>query len=176
MAFRNFIVSDGAKEASFIPREPREFSYGMGSPSTSVNNNDVDAVMLEPTIVTEEVISLNIGEVSLAIKALPDVEILSSDDVSKTYAGTSGIAGRVRERKGTEMKTSKPPTKRELDIPTLLSRASKKKKLQEKVVGTIPSEGSYDEDIHGKSLLCSHKIIRKFHTVLNLTMCRVTEY
>ena len=48
MAFRNFIVSDGAKEASFIPREPREFSYGVGSPSTSVNNNDLDAMVLEP--------------------------------------------------------------------------------------------------------------------------------
>ena len=159
MAFRNFIVSDGAKEASFIPREPREFSYGMGSPSTSVNNNDVDAIMLEPTIITEEAIPLNVEEVPLAIKALPDVEILSSDDVSKTYAGTSGIAGRVRERKGTEMKASKPPIKRKLDIPTLLSRASKKKNSQDKSVAAIPSEGSDDEDIHGKSSLCLHKII-----------------
>lgn len=127
MTFRNFIVSDGAKEASIIPREPREFSYGVGSPSTSVNNNDVDAMALEPTTIIKDVIPLNAEEVPLTIKAFPDVEILSSDDVPKTYAGTFGIADRVRERKGTEMKASNPPIKRKLDIPTLLSRASKKK-------------------------------------------------
>ena len=153
MAFRNFIVSDGAKEASFIPREPREYSYGVGSPSTSVNNNDVDAMALEPTVMIEEVVPLNAEEAPLTIKALPDVEILSSDDVPKAYAGTSGIADRVRERKGTDMKASKPPIKRKLDIPTLLSRASKKKNSQEKVVAA--TESSDDEDIHGKSALQS---------------------
>ena len=117
MAFRNFVVSDGAKEASFIPRDPREFSYGMGSPSTSFNNNDVDAMVLEPTAIIEEVIPLNSEEVPLAIEAFPDVEILSSDDVPMTYAGTFGIADRVRERKGTEMKASKPPITRNLTYP-----------------------------------------------------------
>ena len=87
----------------------------------------------------------------MTIKALPDVEILSSDDVPKAYTGTSGIADRVRERKGTDMKVSKPPIKRKLDIPTLLSRASKKKNSQEKVVAA--TERSDDEDIHGKSAL-----------------------
>ena len=125
----------------------------MGSPSTSVNNNDVDAIMLEPTTIIEEVIPLNAEEVPLAIKALPDVEILSSDDVSKTYVGTSGIAGRVHERKGTEMKASQPPIKRKLDIPTLLSRASKKKNSQDKTAAAIPFEDSDDEDIHGNRLL-----------------------
>ena len=47
MAFRNFVVSGGAREASFIPRDPKEFS-GVGSLSTLVNNNDVDAMELEP--------------------------------------------------------------------------------------------------------------------------------
>ena len=101
----------------------------------------------------EEVIPLNAEEMPLAIKAFPDVEILSSDDVPKTYDGTSSIADRVRERKGTEMKASKPPIKRKLDIPTLLSRASKKKNSQDKAVAAMPSEGSDDEDIHGKSSL-----------------------
>ena len=125
----------------------------MGSPSTSVNNNDVDAMVLEPAAIIEEVIPLNAEEVPLAIEAFPDVEILSSDDVPMTYAGTSGIADRVRERKGTEMKASKPPIKRKLDIPTLLSIAAKKKKFQDKVVGAIPSEGLDDEDIHGERSL-----------------------
>ena len=153
MAFRNFIVSDGAKEASFIPREPREYSYGVGSPSTSVNNNDVDAMALEPTVMIKEVVPLNDEEAPLTIKALPDVEILSSDDVPKAYASTSGIADRVRERKGTDMKASKPPIKRKLDIPTLLSRASKKKNSQDKTAAAIPSKDSDDEEIHGKRLL-----------------------
>ena len=153
MTFRNFVVSDGAKEASFIPRDPREFSYGVGSPSTSVNNNDVDAMVLEPAELVEEVIPLNAEEVPLAIEAFPDVEILSSDDVPMTYVGTSGIADRVRERKGTEMKASKPPIKRKLDIPTLLSRASKKKNSQDKAAAAIPSEGSDDEDIRCKCSL-----------------------
>ena len=46
MYFRNFVGS--AKEVSFLPKEPREVSYGAGSPSVSVNNQEVDAQMIQP--------------------------------------------------------------------------------------------------------------------------------
>ena len=81
------------------------------------------------------------------------MEILSSDDGPLTYSGTSGIADRVHERKETEIKAAKPPIKRKLDIPTLLSRATKKIASQDKTAASVPSEKSDDEYIHGKSLL-----------------------
>lgn len=48
MAFRNFVVVGGARETSFLPKDPQEVSYGVGSPSVSVNNNDVDILAVEP--------------------------------------------------------------------------------------------------------------------------------
>ena len=109
--------------------------------------------MLEPAVSIEGVVHINAEEAPLAIEAIPDVEILSSDDGPLTYAGTSGIADRVRERKGTEIKAAKPPIKRKLNIPTLLSRDTKKIASQDKTDASVPSENSDDEDIHGKSLL-----------------------
>ena len=47
-AFRNFVVVGGTRETSFLPKDPQEVSYGVGSPSVSVNNNDVDALAVEP--------------------------------------------------------------------------------------------------------------------------------
>ena len=48
MAFRNFVVAGGVKEISFIPKDPKDVSAGVGSPFVSVNNNDVDAQLIEP--------------------------------------------------------------------------------------------------------------------------------
>ena len=48
MAFRNFVLSGGAKEVSFLSQGPKEASYGGGSPFVSVNNNDVNVVAVEP--------------------------------------------------------------------------------------------------------------------------------
>jgi hypothetical protein len=48
MSFRNFVVADGAREMSFLPRNPEEVSYGVGSLSVSVNNQEDDAQMVEP--------------------------------------------------------------------------------------------------------------------------------
>ena len=84
-------------------------------------------MVLEPITSVEGMAPINAEEAPLAIEGIPYVEILSSDDGPMTYAGTSGIADRVRERKGTGMKVSKPPIKRNLDIPTPLSRVIKQK-------------------------------------------------
>lgn len=73
MAFRNFVVSGGAKEASFIPRDFRDFSYGVGSPSVLVNNNDVEAMVLEPMTSVEGMAPINVEEAPLAIEGIPDV-------------------------------------------------------------------------------------------------------
>jgi hypothetical protein len=48
MSFRNFVVADGAREASFLPKNPDEVSYGVGSPSISVNNQEDNSQMVEP--------------------------------------------------------------------------------------------------------------------------------
>ena len=48
MSFRNFVVADGAKETSFLPKNPEEVSYGVGSPYVFVNNQEDDAHMVEP--------------------------------------------------------------------------------------------------------------------------------
>lgn len=48
MSFQNFVVADGAKEASFFLKDPNEVSYGVGSPSILVNNQEDDAQMIEP--------------------------------------------------------------------------------------------------------------------------------
>jgi hypothetical protein len=48
MSFQNFVVADGAREASFLPKNPEEVSYGVGSPSVSVNNQEDDAQKVEP--------------------------------------------------------------------------------------------------------------------------------
>ena len=48
MSFRNLVVAGGARETSFLPKDPNEVSYRVGSPSVSVNNNDLDALAIEP--------------------------------------------------------------------------------------------------------------------------------
>ena len=53
MPFRNFVVAGGAKETNFLPKDPNEVSYGVGSPSVSVNNDDVDAMIIEPLATAE---------------------------------------------------------------------------------------------------------------------------
>ena len=52
MAFRNFVVSGGAKEVSFLPIGSKEFSYGVGSPFVSVNNNNFDVIDVEAEATT----------------------------------------------------------------------------------------------------------------------------
>ena len=62
MSFRNFVVVGGARETSFLPKDPKEVSYGVGSPSVSVNNNDVDALAFELIAATKlrlQVIKVN---------------------------------------------------------------------------------------------------------------------
>ena len=74
------------------------------------------------------------------------------------------------------MKASKPPIKRELDIPIPLSRVIKQKESQDKIAATAPSEDSDDEDIHGNNplrLKYRHKINLKLQTAHHSNMCRV---
>ena len=163
MAFRNFVVSGGAKEASFIPRDPKEFNYGVGSPSVSVNNNDVDAMVVEPITAVEAFTPADTKETPLAIESVPDVEVLSSDDGPVTLARSSGIADRVRERKGTVMKAPKPPVKRKFDVQASLSRATKQKEFQYETIVTAASEDPDDDDIHGKTYRASSIIITFFY-------------
>ncbi|GJV72696.1 hypothetical protein Tco_1492691 [Tanacetum coccineum] len=48
MAFGNFVVAGNDKDMSFIIKSKNEESFGIGSPSVSVNNNDVDAAPTQP--------------------------------------------------------------------------------------------------------------------------------
>lgn len=83
-----------------------------------MNNNDVDAMMIEPLAMAEASVPSNTEEAPLTIGDVPDLEILSSDDGPITFAGSTGISNRVRERKWTSAKASNPPAKRKFDIPT----------------------------------------------------------
>lgn len=120
MAFHNFIVSGGAKEVSFIPRDPKDFSYGVGSPSISVNNNDVDAPMVEPIAITEPSMLMNTEKTPLIVENIVDSDDLPSNSDQVIIVGSSGIADMVRDRKGISAKALKMIPKRKLDIPTLL--------------------------------------------------------
>ena len=153
MSFRNFVVADGAKETSFLPRNPEEVSYGVGSPSVSVNNQEDDAKMVEPIaslqpskpdkkskpMVTEETSQLveNVAESD---------DPLSEDDQVTIIGSSSGIADRVRNRKGTSAKLVKPTPKRKLILPTPPSRNTRQKGQ----IITKKAAEALDEDIHGK--------------------------
>ena len=99
MAFRNFVVSGGAKEASFLPKDPNEVSYGVGFPSISVNNKKGDARMVEPIASAKPSKAselVNIGESSQLVKNVADsVDPLSEDDRVMIVGSSSGIAERV---------------------------------------------------------------------------------
>ena len=153
MSFRNFVVADGARETSFLPKNPEEVSYGVGSPSVSINNQEDDAQMVEPIaslqpskpekkskpMIAEETSQLveNVAESD---------DPLSEDDQVTIIGSSSGISDRVRNRKGTSAKPVKPTPKRKLILPTPPSRNTKQKGqiITKKVAEAL------DEDIHGK--------------------------
>ena len=121
MSFRNFVVAGGARETSFLPKDPNEVSYGVGSPSVSVNNNDLDALAIEPIASanpskTEK--SLTIEESTQLVKNVVDSDDPPSDEEPVMIVGSSGIDDRVRSRKGTEAKAIKANPKRKLLLPT----------------------------------------------------------
>lgn len=53
MAFRNFVVAGSSRDVSFVPNKLGQGSFGLGSPSASVNNNDVDAMSIVPLTMVE---------------------------------------------------------------------------------------------------------------------------
>ena len=57
-----------------------------------MNNNDVDAMLVEPITAVEAFTPADTKETTLAIETVPDVEVLSSDDGPITHARSSGIA------------------------------------------------------------------------------------
>ena len=110
MSFRNFVVAGGARETSFLPKDPNEVSYGVGSPSVSVNNNDLDALAIEPIASakpakTEK--SLAIEKSTQLVENVAESDDPPSDEEPVMIVGSSGIADRVRSRKGTEAKAIK---------------------------------------------------------------------
>lgn len=120
MAFRNFVVAGGAKETSFIPKDP-DVNYGVGSPSVSVNNNDVDAQMIEPIAFakpTKPAKRANTEETTQLVENVADSDNPPSDDEQVLIVGSSSIADRVRSRKGTSSKAAKATPKRKLILPT----------------------------------------------------------
>ena len=80
-----------------------------------------------------------------------------SADEQVTVLGSSGIADRVRSRKGTSAKSVKPTPKRRLVLHTPPTMATRQKVSKGKVVTSSAVEILYEdnEDIHGewKSLL-----------------------
>ena len=106
MAFRNFVVSGDAKVVGFLPREAKDFSYGAGSPSVSVNNNNVDVFSVEDEATT--LILVNTDENPLLVEEIADSDDYPSDENQIVTAGYSGIGSRVRERKGTSANVLKP--------------------------------------------------------------------
>lgn len=150
MSFRNFVVADGAKETSFLPKDPKEVSYGVGSPSVYVNNNDVDALAIEPISSAKPPKlekSLAIEETTQLVENVVDSDDPPSDEEPVMIVGSSGIADRVRSRKGTEAKAIKANPKRKLLLPTPSSRTTRQKGPKGKAIQTVPQ--ALDEDIHG---------------------------
>ena len=125
MSFRNFVVASGAKEVSFLPKEPNEVSYGVGLPSVSVNNQEGDAQMIEPiasvqpTKPSKSSKVVNVEETSQLVENVAESDDPPSEDDQVTIIGSSsGIADRVRNRKGTSAKAVKATPKRKLMLPT----------------------------------------------------------
>lgn len=71
-----------------------------------------------------------------------------SDEELVTIVGSSGIADRVRSRKGTGAKALKTNPKRKLVLPTPPSRTTRRKGLKGKAIQNVVE--APDEDIHGK--------------------------
>ena len=125
MSFRNFVVASGAKEVSFLPKEPNEVSYGVGSPSVSVNNQEGDAQMVEPIACVQPTKPskasklANVEETSQVVeKVCESYDPPSEADQVTIIGSSSGIAGRVRNKKGTSTKEVKATPKRKLMLPT----------------------------------------------------------
>ena len=154
MSFRNFVVADGAKETSFLPKNPEEVSYGVGSPSVSVNNQEEDdAKMIEPLASLQlskpdkKSKPMVIEETSQLVENVAESDDpLSEDDQVTIIGSSSGIADRVRNRKGTSAKPVKPTPKRKLILPTPPSRNTRQKGQ----IITKKAAEALDEDIHGK--------------------------
>ena len=114
MAFRNFVFSSGAKEVSFLPKDPNEVSYGVGSPSVSVNNQEGDAQMIEPiasvrhTKPSKSLKPVNVEETSQLVENVADSDDQPSEDEQVTILGTaSSIADSVQNKKSTSAKPIK---------------------------------------------------------------------
>ena len=153
MSFRNFVVVDGAKETSFLPKNPEEVSYGVGSPSVSVNNQEDDAHMVEPIASLQpskpekKVKPVIAEETSQLVENVAESDDpLSEDDQVTIIGSSSGIADRVRNRKGMSAKPVKPTPKRKLILPTPPSRNTRQKGQ----IVTKKAAEALDEDIHGK--------------------------
>jgi hypothetical protein len=154
MSFRNFVVADGAKETSFLPRNPEEVSYGVGSPSVSVNNQEEDdakmvepLASLQPSKPDKKSKPMVIEEISQLVENVAESDDpLSEDDQVTIIGSSSGIADSVRNRKGTSSKPVKPNPKRKLILPTPPSRNTRQKGQ----IITKKAAEALDEDIHGK--------------------------
>lgn len=132
MAFPNFVVSGGAKEVNFLPREPRGFSYGIGSPSMSVNNHDANASLDE--VKSTPLVPVNTEENPFIVEDVGDSDDPPSNDNQVANIGSSNIAGRVCEWKGTSAKAPKLLPKRKLDILVPTSRIVKQKDSHGKAI------------------------------------------
>ena len=152
MAFRNFVVAGGAKEVKFIPKDPKDISFGVGSPSISVNNNDVDVSPPKPLAVLPPIKPLNTEETPQLVEDVGDSDDTPSGSDQLRIVGSSGIADRVRTRKGTSAKAAKTVPKRKPNVPTPSSRNVKQKteKARGKAIMYAPERMVDEDDIPGK--------------------------
>lgn len=109
MDFRNFVVAGGAKEVIFLPQDPKEASYGVGSLSVSVNKNDIDALAIEPiasTKPTKPAKPTDTEETAQLVENVTDSDDPPSKEEQVMIVGSSDIADRVRSRKWASQRNS----------------------------------------------------------------------
>lgn len=102
MAFRNFVVASGAKEVSFLLQDPKEASYGVGSPSVLVKNNDVDALAIKPIASakpTKPAKPTDTEETTQLVENVTDSDDLPSKEEQFMIVGSCGIADRVQSKR-----------------------------------------------------------------------------
>ena len=113
----------------------------------SVNNNDVDALAIEPIASAKPANQLEIEETTQLVENVAESDDPPSDEEPVMIVGSSGIADRVRSRKGTEAKAIKATPKRKLVLPPPTSRTTRQKGPKGKAIQSTSE--ALDDDIHG---------------------------
>nr|GEX39873.1 hypothetical protein [Tanacetum cinerariifolium] len=92
MTFGNFVVFGNDKDVSFIVKTQNEGNFGKGSPSASINNNDIDASPSRPQHAA-------FGPLTQLVKNTADSHDSHSKENQVVFLGSSRIGDRVRNKK-----------------------------------------------------------------------------